>query len=319
MQRLKDIPIFKGIPDDVLGFLSPIVREETFPPGALIFEEGAPSDRFFIIKRGEVEIHKQTSSAEDLHKLIAVLVSGEFFGEMGLFMAQPRTARAMARGDVTLFSISREALAGLISKSPEAAFTMMGFLSSVLMERLHNTTRELAAVYETGRRAAAAHSTGELAQTVLEGLFDAVHAQAGFLVLWNEFNMDFEVVGARGIELEVSREIPDDDPVLAHLRASQEPFVSFDLAMDMRLACGTSGVCSGGRSMVAAPFFHRGRMLGFIVLVNNEKSGAFSYNHMVLLSAIGGYVSVAVENLSFMQEAVDRARLSQAKSSIRPF
>jgi hypothetical protein len=39
----------------------------------------------------------------------------------------------------------------------------------------------------------------------------------------------------------------------------------------------------------------------------------------VLLQAIGGYVAVAVENLKYIQEAVDRSRLSQANSTIQPF
>ena len=38
---------------------------------------------------------------------------------------------------------------------------------------------------------------------------------------------------------------------------------------------------------------------------------------MILLSAISGYVSVAFDNLQYMQEAIDRSRLSRAKATIQ--
>lgn len=319
IEELRGIPLFRGLSDDLLSFLVPIVHEENYEPDSGIFEEGAASDRFFVIRQGEVEIRKETDKKEGKFKLIAVLVSGEFFGEMGVFMNQPRTARAVAKTQVSLISVSRDDLTSLFSKSPDAAFTMMGFLSSVLMERLHNTTKELATVYETGRLVTTARSMEELTDYVMEGLLGALDtADAGLFVLWNEFNMDFEAVAQRGLEIEPFTELPEADPVLLLLSGTHEPFISFDIENDTRLDLG-EGNMYAGKSMIAAPFFLHDRMLGFMAVMSRGQTSAFSYNHMVLLSAISGYVSVAIENLKYMQEAVDRARLSQAKSSIQPF
>lgn len=319
IEELRGIPLFRDLPDDLLSFLVPIVHEENYEPDSAIFEEDADSDRFFIIRQGEVEIRKETGKKEGKFKLIAVLASGEFFGEMGVFMNQPRTARAVAKTQVSLISVSRDDLTALFSKSPDAAFTMMGFLSSVLMERLHNTTKELATVYETGLLVTTARSMDELTDYVMDGLLNALDtADAGLFVLWNEFNMDFEVMAQRGLEVEPFTELVEGDSVLRLLSEAHEPFISFDLANDIRFNIEEGSIYKAS-SMIAAPFFLHDRLLGFMAVISRGQTSAFSYNHMVLLSAISGYVSVAIENLKYMQEAIDRARLTQAKSSIQPF
>ena len=221
MDNLRDIRFFSELPDGLLDALAPVVCEEKFAQGDVVFDEGSASDRFFIIREGEVEIGKSTDRGAGLYKLIAVLVSGEFFGEMGVFMDQARTARAVAKTELSLISIKREALTGLFAKNPESAFAMMGFISSVLMRRLGDTTRELAAVYETGRRVVVARSASELSDSVLDGLFGAVEqAGSGVFVLWNEFNMVYDVIGQRGLDIQVPSELPADDDAIVRLLVS---------------------------------------------------------------------------------------------------
>jgi CRP-like cAMP-binding protein len=199
VDNLRKLPVFKDVPDEVFNVFVPMFKEEGFKARKTIFEEGSVSDRLFIIQEGEVEIRKATGREESGDKLIAVLQSGEFFGEMSVFLDQPRTASAVAKTDVKLVSISRKALSDILSKSPDAAFKVMGFFTSVLTERLGNTTKELVTVYETGRLITTAHSVTELSEYVLDGALKAVEqADAGLFVIWNEFNEEFEVIGQTG-------------------------------------------------------------------------------------------------------------------------
>jgi CRP-like cAMP-binding protein len=318
---IKDTPLFRDIPEDILDVLIPLVNEESFKGGGEIFHEGSSSDRFFIIKSGEVEIRKGIDTGEEgRYKLIAVLQGGEFFGEMAVFLDKPRSATAVAKTDVSVVSIKREDLLDMFGRSPEAAFKVMGFLTSVLMDRLRNTTKEMVTVYETGRLVTAARSIKELSDYVLESVLSAVEgAEAGLFVLWNEFNEEYDIFGQRGVDdISTPMAMPEDDPVLGLLNETREPIVSFDLGADTRLSIPEDSLY-GGKSLVAAPFMLQDRMLGFMLLINRGEPDAFSYNHMVLLSAISGYVSVAVENLRYVQAEVDRARLDQGKSTITPF
>jgi hypothetical protein len=314
---LRELPLFKEVSDEIMDAIAPVLNEEGFGEGEAIFAEGSSSDRFFIITDGEVEIRKAVDDAGDRFKLIAVLDRGEFFGEMAVFLEQPRTASAIAKTAVSVVSMRRTDLLAMFARSPEAAFKVMGLLTSVLMDRLKNTTKELVTVYETGRLVTSAWSMEDLSSGVLDSVLRAVEpAEAGLFVLWNEFNEEYEVFAERGFEgMALPAPLSDEDPVVALLLQKGEPFVSFDVPSDTRLGIGAESIYAG-RSLVAAPFFLSEALLGFMVFVNRTEGDAFSYNHMVLLSAIAGYVSVAVENMRFIQAEVDRARLSQGKSSI---
>jgi CRP-like cAMP-binding protein len=319
IEGLREIPLFRDVPDEMLNVLVPLVNEERFPSGSVIFDEGSVSDRFFIISEGEVEIRKRTDREEGGYKLIAVLQAGEFFGEMAVFLDEPRTASAVARTDVALVSMGRKDLLGMFSRSAEASLKTMGLLTSVLMDRLRNTTKELVAVYETGRLVTAARSMEELADCVLDGVLNALeHVDAGLFVLWNEFNADYEVYDQRGLDTVQGTPLDENDPVIRLLNEKKEPFVSFDLEDDPRFDLPEAAAYRG-RSLVASPFLLQDRLLGFMLFINRSRPDAFSYNQMVLLSAVSGYISVAVENMRYMQAEVDRARLSRGKSTIQPF
>ncbi len=315
IDELKNLHVFENVPGDTLKLFPPLLKEEAFEVGDTIFEEGSPDDRLFIITDGEVEIRKVINRKKGKHKLIAVLLKGEFFGEMAVFLGQSRSADAVAKSDVKAFSISRADLNDLFRENPESAVKVLESLSAVLMERLRTTTKELVTVHETGRMIAAARSVDELASCVMEGVFkDIKAAEAGIFVVWNEFNAEFEIISQQGFQPELEKVLPDNDAIVGWLMEHPEPLLSADLSAEGRFTIASDNPYGDG-SAVAAPFFQQGKMTGF-VLFKGEK-GAFSYNHMILLSAISSYVSVALENLHFMQEEVDRARLSQAKSSIQ--
>ncbi|NIM07335.1 MAG: cyclic nucleotide-binding domain-containing protein, partial [Armatimonadetes bacterium] len=199
--ELKTLHVFKNMPADTLELFPPLLKEETFEAGETIFEEGSPDDRLFIITDGEVEIKKVIDREKGKHKLIAVLLKGEFFGEMAVFLGQSRSADAVAKTDVRALSISRADLNGLFCESPESAVKVLESLSAVLMERLTKTTKELVTVHETGRMIAAARSVDELASCVMESVFrDIESAEAGMFVLWNDFNAEFEIISQQGFQ-----------------------------------------------------------------------------------------------------------------------
>lgn len=314
---MKDIPLLGNISGEVREAFLSLLSAENAKAGEIIFEEGSTSDRFFIIKDGEVEIRKAVDVQKARYKLIAVLSSGEFFGEMAVFMGEPRSAEAIARTDATLLTVSRNDLSGLFAKSPDTAFKVMEFLTSVLMERLRNTTKELAIVYETGRQVAAARSVPELSERVMDGLFGALdNAEAGLLIVWNDFNAEYEVCGRRGFGLEPGASISKDDGLMKWLFENRESFLSFNLANDGRLAGAAGGIYEGARSMVVSPLLSRDGLIGVLIAFSRTRTNAFSFNHMVLLSAVSGYATVALENLKYIQQEIDRNLLTQTKSSI---
>jgi hypothetical protein len=80
---------------------------QTFPPGAVILQEGAPGDEAYIIVSGTCDVVKAESGES---RVVKQLGPGEVFGEAGVFSARPRTASVVATSTVTVKRVTREAL-----------------------------------------------------------------------------------------------------------------------------------------------------------------------------------------------------------------
>lgn len=87
--------------------MHPVVSEETYPDGKLIFKEGSPGDWVYLILSGSVQIIKDV---EGRKVVIETLGEGEIFGELGFLGGINRTAAAKAVGETTLGVIDRNFL-----------------------------------------------------------------------------------------------------------------------------------------------------------------------------------------------------------------
>lgn len=99
--------------------------------GDFVFRHGDPGDEMFIIQEGEVEIVQEHSGDE---VTLAVLRQGDFFGEMAILEAQPRTASARATADCNLLPIKGSTFDEMLQKNPEVAVRMMRKLSGRLRQ-----------------------------------------------------------------------------------------------------------------------------------------------------------------------------------------
>lgn len=97
--------------------ISSRLEPETHAAGSIIFRQGDPSDRFYIVVRGKVEIVIEHSSGGEM--VVATLESGQFFGETGLLEGKPRgaTVRAAAGADVVLMALDRQTFEKLVLDS----------------------------------------------------------------------------------------------------------------------------------------------------------------------------------------------------------
>jgi CRP/FNR family transcriptional regulator, cyclic AMP receptor protein len=122
---LKALSIFKDTPEHILADLAPLMEEEEYEQGTLIFREGEIGDCMYIIHQGEVNIHKGGIT-------LAILKEKEVFGELSLLDAEVRSASATTHTDCLLFRIEQEPFYELIDNRPEVA---RGFIK-ILCQRL---------------------------------------------------------------------------------------------------------------------------------------------------------------------------------------
>jgi CRP-like cAMP-binding protein len=109
----------------------------TYPKDYIIFCEGEPGEELFIIQKGSVKIVKIVESHEIL---LAVLKSGDIFGEMALLESKPRAAGAVAYEDCQLMALNRNSFQQMIKNQPQ----LIARLTTLLAERIWLIYKQLA-------------------------------------------------------------------------------------------------------------------------------------------------------------------------------
>ena len=122
---LKSLAIFKETPETILSELAPLMQEEEAEAGTVLFKEGDVGDCMYIIYKGDVKIHKGSTT-------LAILTEKDVFGELSLLDSETRSATATADTDCFLFKIDQEPFYELLESRPEIA---KGFIK-ILCQRL---------------------------------------------------------------------------------------------------------------------------------------------------------------------------------------
>ena len=103
----------------------------------IIFSEGDPSDCMYDIRQGTVGIFANYGTKEE--KLLTELNKDQFFGEMGIIEGYPRSATAVALGDMTeLKVIAKADFEDYCKNNPEKTVLIMKNMSSRIRDLTQN-------------------------------------------------------------------------------------------------------------------------------------------------------------------------------------
>src|SRR5205085_7234009 len=89
------------------------LRTRVYAPGERVVAEGEHGSDFYLIRRGQAEVVQVGS--DGWSRRLAVLRSGDYFGELALLYERPRTATVRALSRLELFVLSREAFDSTIA------------------------------------------------------------------------------------------------------------------------------------------------------------------------------------------------------------
>jgi CRP-like cAMP-binding protein len=107
-----------------------------FKAGSVLFEEGQPGQDMYVVLAGQVEIRRKVS---ELDHVLAVLMPGDFFGEMAILNARPRSATAVTRVDSRLLVIEGRMFEAMLRARPEIALRII----KALAMRLENANQHV--------------------------------------------------------------------------------------------------------------------------------------------------------------------------------
>ncbi len=154
---LKNVNIFKALPDEDIKKIEKVCMEKTFKPGDIIIEEGAIGRHFYIIITGAVEIFKNYNTENQ--DSLSIFKCGMSFGELALIDDFPRSATVVAQKPTNLLIIERKDFHKVVKGSINIAFSMMKYLSAMIRERtdafvesLQERNRTLKKAYDSLRK-----------------------------------------------------------------------------------------------------------------------------------------------------------------------
>lgn len=80
---LRQVPLFSGLPDDTIDLLTAEAFQREYPRKALIFSQGDPADRFFVVLDGWVKLFRDTPDGNE--SLVGLFTRGDSFAEAAMF------------------------------------------------------------------------------------------------------------------------------------------------------------------------------------------------------------------------------------------
>lgn len=108
--------VFQNVPEGELGELVNLATVEHFGKDAVVFREGDPADKFYLIRNGMVKISKVSGDNE---VVLSYLVAGNFFGEAALYTNNARSATVTTIFPSQLISISSSTFERFLAAKPE--------------------------------------------------------------------------------------------------------------------------------------------------------------------------------------------------------
>lgn len=124
--RLKAIPLFRGLSKNQRERVSTWADEVNLEPGKHLVEQGEFAHEFFVIEEGAAEVTVDGDR-------VGALGPGDFFGEIALIYENARrTATVTASSPLRFFVLTRQSFRSLLEHQPEIEEKVMAALEDRL-------------------------------------------------------------------------------------------------------------------------------------------------------------------------------------------
>jgi uncharacterized membrane protein len=120
---LQNVPFFEKLDDEERQTLAAQIEVVRHPAGYQLFAVGDPGDSLYVVTKGAAEIYLKDTTGHRI--VLETLGVGEFFGEISLLDAGPRTASVMVKEDMEAIRVDRQDLHALIERHPHAALDLL--------------------------------------------------------------------------------------------------------------------------------------------------------------------------------------------------
>ncbi|MBT8494349.1 MAG: Crp/Fnr family transcriptional regulator [Deltaproteobacteria bacterium] len=134
-------PLFQALPLAAIEDLTERVATKRVPAHRTIVSQDETADSLFLIQSGRIKVGVVGENGREV--TLALLRTGETFGEMSLFDGGVRSANCISMEPCTLLELSRDDLLLHLTSHPRTALNMLGQMSKRL-RRADETITQLA-------------------------------------------------------------------------------------------------------------------------------------------------------------------------------
>jgi SulP family sulfate permease len=124
--------------------IAPYMQHQELDNGALLFEQGEPSDSVVFQASGCVAITIIDEHGQPIR--LRRMIGHTVVGEMGFYRHMPRTANVVAEEPTVVYRLTREAFDQMQEKDPAAAAALHKLIIRLLSDRLEFANREISAL-----------------------------------------------------------------------------------------------------------------------------------------------------------------------------
>lgn len=150
-ELLAQIPLFDTLAAEDLEALAGRMTERKFKAGEKVFDKDEKGSSMYVVLSGGVQIFLPGKGPDDPRVVLKDALTGEYFGELSLFDDKPRSASVEATVDTTLLELTRDHFSDHLSKSNNAAMTILAEMAERLRETnallsqraAHNVVKEI--------------------------------------------------------------------------------------------------------------------------------------------------------------------------------
>jgi CRP/FNR family transcriptional regulator len=149
---LRETPLFEALSEEDASALRAGIIDVHLDRGEILFSEGDPGDKLYIILSGKIKLTKAAPDGRE--NLLSVHGPGEMFGELSLFDPIPRTSSATAVTNADLAGLAHDDLRSWLSTRPGVAMHLLQALAQRL-RRINEVKADLVFTDVPGRVAKA--------------------------------------------------------------------------------------------------------------------------------------------------------------------
>jgi rhodanese-related sulfurtransferase len=123
--------VFAKLPRERYDELTRAAEHRVAAPQTIIFRQGDPGDKFYIIRSGRVRVFNRGSDGFETD--ISVLRAGESFGQISLLTGEAMSANVEAIEETHLMVLSKEQFESILKDFPDISLTFVKQMSRWLM------------------------------------------------------------------------------------------------------------------------------------------------------------------------------------------